>query len=99
MDFIGPSFPGKYKWLRGVEVPANVMANEDEYPIGCCLALPSNALSILKINPKNQEVTTFGNLTEDVGWLYHGGNLLADGFVYAIPGMNASRWIFLYAYI
>lgn len=88
MDFIGPSFPGKYKWLRGVEIPAAIMANRDEYPFGCCLALPSNAKSVLKINPKNHEVTTFGNLTEDFGWLYHGGNLLSDGFVYAIPGMN-----------
>jgi hypothetical protein len=86
MNFIGPSFPGKYKWLRGVEIPASVMADENEYPLGCCLALPSNATCVLKINPKTNEVTTFGELTEDCGWLYHGGNLLSDGFVYAIPG-------------
>jgi len=86
MDFIGPSFDGPFKWLRGVEVPAEVMGDElkEQYPFGCCLALPSNASCVLKINPKTSEVSTFGEMSEK-GWLYHGGNLAADGFVYAIP--------------
>jgi hypothetical protein len=53
------------------------------------LALPSNATSILKINPETNEVTTFA---EDIvrqagsdGWLYHGGNLASNFTVYAIP--------------
>ena len=91
MDFIGPIFPGEFKWLRGVDIPAEVMegAMVKEYPKGCCIALPSNQRSILKINCHTQEVTTFGKTCEE-GWLYHGGNLTVDGFVYAIPA-NATR--------
>ena len=92
MDLIGPSFKGQFKWLRGLEVPAEVMGDDlrEEYPVGCCLALPSNASSILKINPESGEVKTFGNIIEK-GWLYHGGNLAADGFVYAVPGTSSSK--------
>lgn len=85
MDLIGPSFPGEFKWLRGVDIPADVMNNTH----GCCLALPSNASHILKIDCMTHEVTTFGDIDE-IGWLYHGGNLTSDGFVYAIPA-NATR--------
>lgn len=90
MDLIGPSYSGQFKWLRGLEVPAEAMGERaDEFPMGCCLALPSNASSVLKINCYTNEVTTFGDIAEK-GWLYHGGNLAADGFVYAIPA-NATR--------
>jgi len=93
MDWIGPSFEGKFKWLRGVEIPASVMDCAD-YPRGCCLALPSNATAILKINPETNEVTTFGKDTVEKagkeGWYYHGGNLASNGMVYAIPA-NADR--------
>lgn len=93
MDWIGPSYEGKFKWLRGVEVPASVM-DSATYPRGCCLALPSNATSILKVNPETNEVTTFGeNVVTKAGndgWLYHGGNLASNGMVYAIPA-NADR--------
>ena len=112
LDYIGPSLEGKFKWLRGVEIPKEVMkmssgfdgndangGNDtsggggenggggdcEEYPRGCCLALPCNATSVLKINPETGTVSTFGRLNEE-GWLYHGGNLAADGYVYAIPG-------------
>lgn len=93
MDCIGPSYDGKFKWLRGVDVPPTVM-NDPKYPNGCCLALPSNAASILKINPATHEVHTFGEETlRECGatsWLYHGGNLASNGWVYAIPA-NANR--------
>lgn len=90
MDHIGPSFSGQFKWLRGLEVPASAMGDQiDEFPMGCCLALPSNASSVLKINCATNDVTTFGDIAEK-GWLYHGGNLAEDGFVYAIPA-NATR--------
>ena len=90
MDLIGPTFTGAFKWLRGVDIPSNVMVGkEDEYPKGCCIALPSNACTILKINCDTHKVTTFGE-TAEKGWLYHGGNLTEDGFVYAIPA-NATR--------
>ncbi|GKY95253.1 hypothetical protein MPSEU_000487700 [Mayamaea pseudoterrestris] len=94
IDFIGPPLPGKFKWLRGVEVPANVM-DDERYPDGCCFALPCNATTLLKINPHNNNVSTFGNETiKDCGtrngWLYHGGNLATNGYIYAIPA-NARR--------
>jgi hypothetical protein len=96
MDFVGPEFAGKFKWLRGVTVPAAAMDHHPRYPAGCCLALPSNTPSILKINPATDEVYAFGS---DViakacvgvsGWYYHGGNLAPNGWVYAIPA-NATR--------
>lgn len=92
MDVFGPKFVGKFKWLRGVEVPPNVMNDTDNFPSGCCLALPSNAPSVLKINPFNNTVTTFGDLSNQIhhGWLYHGGNLTSDGNVYAVPA-NATQ--------
>lgn len=94
MDMIGPCFEGKFKWLRGVDVPADAL-NLPDFPRGCCLALPSNAPSVLKINPETHEIVTFGQdvLTKEVGetgWFYHGGNLAANGFVYAIPA-NATH--------
>jgi hypothetical protein len=85
VDWIGPEFVGEFKWLRGVEIPGC-----DEWPAGCCLALPCNSEAgcVLKINPESSEVSTF--VTGDpipfgAGWLYHGGNLAYDGYVYAIP--------------
>jgi hypothetical protein len=94
MDFIGPAYEGKFKWLRGVEVPAPAMNHDARYPDGCCLALPCNSASILKINPATSEVYTFGE--EILGqcgsdrWHYHGGNLADNGWLYAIPA-NAER--------
>jgi len=91
---VGPSFNGKFKWLRGVEVPADKLGLPN-FPRGCCLALPSNENSVLKINPENHEITTFGKdvLTEQIGnmgWAYHGGDLAENGMVYAIPA-NATH--------
>ena len=98
MDCIGPSFPGKFKWLRGVEIPSCAMRpnNSEEYPNGCCIALPCNHLSFLKVNPSSNKVYAFG---QDVlksecagikGWYYHGGNLASNGWIYCIPA-NAPR--------
>jgi hypothetical protein len=93
MDCIGPSFEGKFKWLRGVDVPAESMMDK-RYPQGCCLALPCNHSSILKINPSTDEVYSFGQDTiKGCGsddWLYHGGNLASNGWIYAIPA-NAKQ--------
>ncbi|KAL7576630.1 hypothetical protein ACA910_005567 [Epithemia clementina (nom. ined.)] len=104
MDLIGPTFPGKFKWLRGVEIPPQFMiltsssssTSENEYPLGCCVALPCNSHSILKINPANDQVHTFGHAALRDGchssdWLYHGGVLAeCNGWVYTIPA-NATR--------
>lgn len=85
---IGPEFKGKFKWLRGVEVPAEVMRS-DEFPCGACFALPSNAPAVLRIDPARQEVTTIGGPFRG-DWLWHGGNLARDGNIYAIPA-NAEQ--------
>jgi hypothetical protein len=95
MDFIGPIYEGKFKWLRGVTVSASIMQNDPQYPYGCCLALPCNSASVLKINPATNHVYTFGeNVLKDCGsekWHYHGGNIAAsNGWLYAIPA-NANR--------
>jgi len=99
VDFIGPEYPGEFKWLRGVEVPPSAM---DGPSSGCCLALPCCAEGgrVLKIDPGTSRVTAFaaapgpggddGDDDDERGWLYHGGNLGADGFVYAVPAC-ASR--------
>ena len=95
MDCIGPSFSGKFKWLRGVEIPASVMTHED-YPDGCCIALSCNHLSFLKVNPFSSKVYTFGSEILEAecaginGWYYHGGNLASNGWIYCIPA-NAKR--------
>jgi len=92
LDCIGPNYDGKFKWLRGVEIPPSAMQDEhDHYPVGCCIALPCNHLSLLKVNPSNHDVYTFGmevlqKACEDVqGWYYHGGNLADNGWIYCIP--------------
>ena len=48
VDYIGPDFKGPFKWLRGIDVPSYVMG-EDKFPAGCCIALPCNAQSILRM--------------------------------------------------
>jgi len=48
VDYIGPEFKGPFKWLRGIDVPSYVMG-EDKFPSGCCIALPCNAQSILRM--------------------------------------------------
>eukprot|EP00037_Helgoeca_nana_P024523 m.261169 g.261169 ORF g.261169 m.261169 type:complete len:426 (+) comp26660_c1_seq2:368-1645(+) len=85
VDCIGPEFIGKFKWLRGVDVPPDVAG--PAYPSGLCFCLPSNASSVLRIDPATQEVSTLGgDLPEMQGdWLWHGGNLGNDGFIYGVP--------------
>jgi len=78
VEEIGPSYDGQFKWLRGVDVPPAVMGRE-KYPCGACFALPSNASSVLKVDPATKEVTTFGGPFEG-DWLWHGGALTADGY-------------------
>jgi hypothetical protein len=73
--------------------------NHPDYPDGCCIALPCNSLSFLKVNPfdnSTSPVYTFGQeILEDEckrinGWYYHGGNLASNGWIYCIPA-NAPR--------
>lgn len=94
MDWIGPYFEGRFKWLRGVEVPPS--EHHSEYPNGCCIALPCNSASLLKIIPDHDGsgIYSFGqsvlNDCGSKGWHYHGGNLASNGYIYAIPA-NARR--------
>ena len=66
IDFIGPSFKGKFKWLRGIEIPPSI-----EYPKGICICLPANADKVLEINPHTQEVSTYGGPFPGP-WKWHG---------------------------
>jgi hypothetical protein len=94
MDLIGPAYEGKFKWLRGVDVTASAMKHDPKYPDGCCIALPCNSSSVLKIDPATNDVYTFGgDVLRDCGsdrWHYHGGNVASNGWLYAIPA-NATR--------
>eukprot|EP00729_Bicosta_minor_P016895 gene16895-30830_t len=81
VDTIGGPFEGKFKWLRGVDVPPEFTG--PEHPAGLVFALPSNADSVLP----TQEVSTLGaEMSELKGdWKWHGGNLGNDGMIYGIP--------------
>lgn len=97
MECIGPEFAGKFKWLRGVDIPPS-----EAYPEGCCIALPCNHLSFLKVVPfdaisgKSDQVYAIttpllrDECADIPGWYYHGGNLASNGWIYCIPA-NASR--------
>mmetsp|Transcript_28918 Transcript_28918/g.42875 ORF Transcript_28918/g.42875 Transcript_28918/m.42875 type:complete len:846 (-) Transcript_28918:51-2588(-) len=93
LTFIGKEYPGKFKWLRGIEVPSSALREHAQtYPSGLLFALPSNANSVLCIDPNTQQVSTFGDasLMSD-NWQWHGGNLSPHtGLLYAIPA-NADR--------
>jgi len=86
VDMIGDSWgKGPFKWLRGVPIPSSVMG--EKYPSGVCIGIPCCAKSILRIDPDTNEVVTFGHeqLSSFGKWLYHGGDLANDGFLYAVP--------------
>jgi len=88
LSYIGPIFEGNFKWLRGIEIPPT-----KDYPNGICIALPSNAHSVLKIDPKTNLVKTFGSIKsgKDGTWMYHGGGLdPVTNLIYAVPA-NANR--------
>eukprot|EP00164_Ancoracysta_twista_P008236 GFYU01011840.1.p1 GENE.GFYU01011840.1~~GFYU01011840.1.p1 ORF type:complete len:387 (-),score=76.85 GFYU01011840.1:40-1200(-) len=73
-SLIGPVFPEKFKWLRGIHSPRD----------NCIYGIPSNATSILRIDPSNDKVSTFGGPLDGV-WKWHGGVMAADGNIYCIP--------------
>ena len=101
---------GKFKWLRGVTVSIDIIKKfhcnnddntsknniEEQYTYGCCFALPCNLPNILKINPFNHNIETFGenvikNCGSNNGWYYHGGNVSSiNGWIYTIPA-NCNR--------
>jgi hypothetical protein len=88
VEQIGPSFVGKYKWLRAV----GVKENEIIYGIPC------NSESILRIHVPTEQISTIPIPYEEfytdpliaeeqrkMEGKYHGGGIAADGYVYAIP--------------
>lgn len=88
LQLVGPEFPGKFKWLRGV-------------PIGDVIyGLPCHADSVLRIHVPTGEITKMDIPYEQIfendkekarqerqqPWKYHGGNVSpVDGCIYAIP--------------
>jgi hypothetical protein len=62
-----------FKWLRGI------CASD-----GNIYGVPSNADSVLKIDPRTDEVTTIGGPLKGQ-WKWHGGVLANDGNIYGIP--------------
>ena len=71
VDFIGPEYVGKFKWLRGIEIPSHILNDSEHYPKGVCIALPSNADSVLEINPYTHKVSTYGGPFPGC-WKWHG---------------------------
>lgn len=91
LSLIGPSFHGKFKWLRGVVV-GNII-----------YGLPCNADSVLRIDCQSGSITTLSIPYEDsfpgeqarnernCPWKYHGGDISPhDNCIYAIP-QSATR--------
>jgi hypothetical protein len=75
---LGGPYIGKFKWLRGVTCP-NVV-----------YALPSNAHTILRIDPSTQHVSEVGYGAQgNEKWQWHGG-IYNNGHVYAVP-CNATQ--------
>jgi hypothetical protein len=75
---VGGPYVGKFKWLRGVSCPHVVYA------------LPSNAHSILRIDPSTQKVSEVGYGAQgNEKWQWHGG-IYNNGHVFAVP-CNAER--------
>lgn len=85
---VGPSFPGKFKWLRGVP-DGNII-----------YGLPCHADTVLRIDVSTGHISTLPIPYEDFyshepaiagrerarEWKYHGGNTCPiDGCIYAIP--------------
>ena len=50
----------------------------------CIYGIPQCATSVLKIDPKQQQVSTIGTLPGG-GWKWHGGVTGPDGCIYGIP--------------
>jgi hypothetical protein len=85
---IGPSFVGEYKWCRAIGV------KENEILYG----LPCNSDSILRIHVPTQQISSIPIPYEEfytdpllaeqqrkMEGKYHGGGIVADGCIYAIP--------------
>ncbi|CAK9027936.1 unnamed protein product [Durusdinium trenchii] len=79
VDMVGGPFMGPFKWLRGAESPLDK----------CLYCMPSNADTVLCIDPEKQEMKTIGGPL-DGDWKWHGGNLGDDGNIYGIPA-NATQ--------
>ena len=78
VDYVGPEFPGEFKWLRAVKCPKS----------GAIYGLPCHADTVLKIVPGDEpEITLIGAGQCGTGlWKWHGGVLSPrDGCIYCIP--------------
>jgi hypothetical protein len=52
-------------------------------PNGCIYGIPHNSETVLKIDPSEDSVTTFGSLSGSRKW--YGGVLAPNGCIYGIP--------------
>ena len=78
--YVSSSLPAnQFKWLRGALSPID----------GCIYGIPSNANSVLKINPADGSVSFIGGPFEGC-WKWHGGALGSDGCIYGIPANATS---------
>eukprot|EP00438_Fugacium_kawagutii_P029243 Skav229578 [mRNA] locus=scaffold568:832458:843886:+ [translate_table: standard] len=76
---VGGPFLGPFKWLRGAESPLD----------GCLLyCMPSNADTVLCIDPDKQQMNTIGGPLEG-DWKWHVSSA-KDGNIYGIPA-NATQ--------
>jgi hypothetical protein len=75
--FVGPEFPGKYKWYGG-------LLGRD----GAIYGIPQNASGVLRIDPlasdPSEIVTIHGNFSEG-GHKWHGGAMSGNGVIVSIP--------------
>ncbi|CAE7254402.1 unnamed protein product [Symbiodinium natans] len=73
VETIGPELPGKFKWLRGIQVD------------GFIYGVPTNSERVLQISPASGTVELIGESFKGA-WKWHGGVLCpVDSCVYAIP--------------
>ena len=78
VEYVGPEFPGEFKWLRSVTCPAS----------GAIYGLPCHNDAVLKIVPGDEpEITLVGLGKCGTGpWKFHGGVLSPDdGCIYCVP--------------
>ena len=73
ISFVGQEFEGDFKWAGAVKGPD-----------GQIYGIPYNAASVLRIDPKDDTVATFGHLVGEEKW--YGGALGEDGSLYGVPG-------------
>jgi hypothetical protein len=79
----GASFSDSGATFGSVAAGSNKWTGAVEAPNGMLYCIPRDSTSVLKINPTNDTVSTFGSLSGSLKWL--GGVLAPNGMIYGIP--------------